>query len=417
MPFVRLITTTAVVNRLVSMLRRGCLFKCIILTLLRAHRSSSSSPSIRMLRRKSKAERKFDLARGKKASSPVPGSAARLPLSPVSSNTRHNSFSEASPAKRPSLATRAKSKAKSAIKKGGAVSSVLSPRLSPRFSPRGPRHTLPNDGSKEHDECILEDSRYEARHFDIENELASTIASKEVNTPPPPAAPSPEATPLPVLKSSITPKQLQTTPATNKAFSVEDAQRVIAQGTVRMRGERLKTKIQEEEVRSGKERLTTSACLARIALLVAFASPVPLASLIADIFRSWQVIKLTRTPAKPPAKKEEEPRLVASQDSMTTNQAPSPPLVETAPAFTPVPDEASEELGSGIIKDFLTTPSPPSPPSPPTPEAGAPLPSTAWAKTTLEPANARTDHNEELDSLEKVRTRKRRQYPELPYVK
>lgn len=170
-----------------------------------------------MLRRKSKAERKFDLARGVKK--PV----ARLPLSPVSSNQNTpRDFSEVTPKKA--------SKAKSVVK-------VLSPRL----SPRRPRHTLPRPGSVEHDEHILEDGRYEARNYDfagdVEKELVSTLEAMtepEVNENVPPAASSPEATPLPTLKPSVTPKQLQTrpvattTPATNPAFSVEDANRVIS---------------------------------------------------------------------------------------------------------------------------------------------------------------------------------------------
>ena len=114
-----------------------------------------------------------------------------------------------------------------------------------------------------------------------------------------------------------------------------------------MHGERLKTRIQQEE----------------------------------------EVKSKSHTPAK------KEPSL--SVDSMTTNPAPSPPSVEGAPTFTPVPDEASEELGCGIITDYLATPNSPNPPGPDaTLSPDASLPSTAWSKSTQEAAARRSDHND-----------------------
>ena len=80
-----------------------------------------------------------------------------------------------------------------------------------------------------------------------------------------------------------------------------------------------------------------------------------------------------RVQAPPPMTTATAPT-AASEDSMTTHKDGSPSHAETTAKMvpiTPVPDNASEELGASIIKDYLTSPT-------------ESLPSTAWAKTTME---------------------------------
>ena len=51
---------------------------------------------------------------------------------------------------------------------------TLSPRI---MSPQRPKHRLPNAGSEEYDEQILEDSKFEPLNYDLHGEIESEVVT------------------------------------------------------------------------------------------------------------------------------------------------------------------------------------------------------------------------------------------------